>query len=123
MAHETDASMTTLVKGAIDDVRDLFREELALARAELRQELGKAAGAAGAFAGAAAAVGIAGVFILTAIALGIADLLNWPAWAGFAIVGILLAAAGGILFASARRTARNIRPLPRTVETVKETFQ
>ena len=33
MAEMTDASVSGLVKGALDDVRELFREELALARA------------------------------------------------------------------------------------------
>jgi hypothetical protein len=36
MADTTDASVSGLIRGALDDVRDLFREELALARAELR---------------------------------------------------------------------------------------
>ena len=115
--------MSTLVKEAIDDIRHLFREELALARAELRHELSKATSAAIALGGAAVAMSIAGVFVLTAIALGIADAFNWPAWAGFGLIGLLLAVAGVVLFTSARRSAREIRPLPRTVETVKETFQ
>jgi hypothetical protein len=123
MAYETEASMSTLLRGALDDGRELFREEVALARAELRAEVSKATSAAGGFGAAAVALGYAGVFILTAIALGVAMALQWPAWTGFAIVGVILAIAGAILFMSGRRTLREIRGLPRTVETVKETFQ
>ena len=123
MAHESDAPMSTLVRSALDDVRDLFREELALARAELRQEMTKAKAAATGFGAAAAAGWFAGLFILAAIALGISEGLRWPFWAGFAIVGVLLAIAAAVLFASGRRAARKIRGLPRTVETVKETFR
>lgn len=118
--------MSTLLRGALDDVRELFREEVALARAELRAEVAKATSAAGGFGAAAAALGCAGLFLLTALALGIATWLQWPAWTGFAIVGGVLAIAGAVMFMSARRTAREIRGLPRTVDTVKavkETFQ
>lgn len=52
MPHETDASIGTLLRGAVDDVRDVFREEVALARAELRQELSKARSVAVSFAAA-----------------------------------------------------------------------
>jgi pilus assembly protein TadC len=123
MAYETEAPMSTLLRGALDDVRELFREEVALARAELRVEVAKATAAAGGFGAAAAALGCAGVFLLTAIALGIATMFHWPAWTGFAIVGVVLAIAGAIIFMSARRRLREMRGLPRTVETVKETFQ
>jgi Flp pilus assembly protein TadB len=123
MAYETEASMSTLLRGALDDVRELFREEVALARAELNAEVSKAASAASGFGAAAAALGCAGVFLLTALALGIATAFQWPAWTGFAIVGVVLAIAGAIIFMSARRRLREMRGLPRTVETVKETFQ
>jgi Flp pilus assembly protein TadB len=123
MAHESDASMSTLLRNALDDVRELFREEVALARAELRAEVSKATSAASGFGAAAAALSCAGLFLLTALALGIAIFMEWPAWSGFAIVGVVLAIAGAIMFMSSRRTLREIRGLPRTVETVKETFQ
>jgi len=123
MAHETEASMGTLVRGALDDVRELFREEIALARAELRAEVSKATTAAGGFGAAAAALYFAGLFILTALALGIATLFGWPAWTGFALVGVVLAIAGAVLFMSARKTMREVRGMPRTVESVQRTVE
>jgi hypothetical protein len=121
--YETEASMKTLLRSALDDVRELFREEVALARAELRAEVSKATAAGGRFGAAAAAISCAGLFLLTALALGIATIFEWPAWTGFAIVGVVLAIAGLIMFMSGRRALREIRGLPRTVVTVKETFQ
>ena len=123
MAYESDASMATLVKGVVEDVRELFREEMALARAELRHEMSKAAAALKGFGGAAVLLWFGGMFILTAIALGVADLFNWPAWAGFASLGVLLAIIGGVVALGARRIINDVQPMPRTVETVKETFQ
>jgi hypothetical protein len=121
--YETEAPMRTLLRGALDDVRELFREEVALARAEFGAEVSKATVAARGFGAAAAAFCCAGLFLLAALALGIAAAFQWPAWTGFAIVGVVLAIAGAIMFMSGRRALREIRGLPRTVVTVKETFQ
>ena len=123
MAYESDASVGGLVRGALDDIRDLFREEMALARAELRQELSKVTAAGVQFGIAAVLLWFAGLFVFTALALGVAALLVWPAWAGFAVVAGVLAIGGAILLASGRRTVREVQPLPRTVHTIKETFQ
>ena len=123
MAHESVASMGTLVRGALDDVRDLFREEVALARAELRQELTKVATAATGLGGAAIAGWFAGIFILTAVALGIGEGLGWPLWTGFAIVGVLLGIVAGIMFFVGRSAMRAVRGLPHTVHTVRDTVE
>lgn len=115
--------MGTLVRSALDDVRELFREEMALARAELRQEVAKAKRAGIGFGGAVAAGAFAGLFILAAIALGISEGLRLPYWVGFGIVGVALAIVGGIFLAAGRRATIEIRPLPRTTEMVKENFR
>jgi hypothetical protein len=118
--------MSSLVRGALDDVRDLFREEMALARAEFRLEMSRATSAAARFGAAAASGWLAGMFILTAMALGIAEGAGWPAWTGFAIVGVLLGIVAGMLYANGRSALRKVQGMPRTVETVKEikeTFQ
>ena len=122
MAYESE-SLTGLLRGALDDARDLIREEVALARAEIRYELGKVTAAGMQFGIAAVALWFAGMFLLIAAALGIATLFNWPAWTGFAIVGVLLGIAGVIAFMGGRRAVQNVQPLPRTVESLKETFQ
>jgi dipeptide/tripeptide permease len=123
MAHESDASMSTLVRSALDDMRELFREEIALARAELRQEVAKARRAAIGFGGAAAVGSFAGLFILAAIALAISEGLRLPYWVGFGVIGVLLAIASGIFFMSGRRATVEMRGLPRTAEMVKENFR
>lgn len=123
MAHETEASVGGLVRGALDDVRDLFREEVALARAEIRMELSKAATAGMQFGAAGVALWFAGMFLLVTVALGLSALANWPAWAGFGIVTVLLAVGGMVMLAVARRKLREVQPLPRTMESLKENFR
>jgi len=123
MAHETDASVGGLVRGALEDVRELFREEVALARAEMRHELHKASGAAVGFGIAAVALTFAAGCLVVALALGIATLVEWPAWSGFAVVAILMAVVGAVGYAAARRAMSTVQPLPRTVHTLKENFR
>jgi Flp pilus assembly protein TadB len=122
MAHESE-SVPGLVKGALDDVRDLIREEVALARAELRYELSKVTAAGVQFGIAAVSLWFAGMFLLVAVALGLAALFSWPAWAGFAVVAVLLAVAGVVAFVGGRKAVRQVQPLPRTVDSIKENFQ
>ncbi len=123
MAHESEQPVGSLVRGALDDLRDLFREELALARAELRQEFSKLAAAGVQFGIAGVALWFAGMFLLVAIALGISAFFNMPAWTGFVIVAVVLGTVGAVMFLGARSALRRVEPMPRTVGSIKENFQ
>jgi tetrahydromethanopterin S-methyltransferase subunit C len=123
MAHETDASIGGLVRGALEDVRELIREEVALARAEMRHELKKATAAGVGFGVAAVAAVFAAGCVVVALALGIATLFEWPAWSGFAIVAVLMAIIGAVAYSAGRRAVSTVQPLPRTVHTLKENFR
>jgi hypothetical protein len=123
MAHVTEASVPSLIRGALDDVRELFREELALARAEMREELGKATASAARFGAGGVALWFAAMFLLVTIALVISSLLEWPAWAGFGIVALVLAIAGAVLVMSGRSALRDVRPMPRTLQSMKENLR
>ena len=118
-----EESVGELVRGALDDVRELFREELSLGKAELRQEVGKMSSAAVQFGAGGVSLWFSAMFFLVAIALGVSALFAWPAWAAFGAVAIVLAAFGTFLVFAGRSTMRDVRPLPRTVESVKENFR
>jgi uncharacterized membrane protein YqjE len=110
-----------LVRGILTDIRTLIHEEIALARVEIREQAGKARAAAISFGVAAAALLFAGTFLLIAIATAIADLLNWPIWAGFLAVAVLLSAAGLITLASGRTQLKSVHAVPpETMSTLKE---
>ena len=56
-----------------------------------------------------------------AVALGIANLLGWPAWTGFLIVAILLCIGGFFTLSSGRKQLASVHALPgETVTTLKE---
>jgi hypothetical protein len=124
MAYEDSrsASFTDALKHVIDDVRELFREELALARAEVREEISSFSTAAVQMSAGAAIAGYAALFLLMGIALGFADLVAWPAWAGYLAMGIVLALGAGIAIQLGRRRLRETPAVPQqTLETLKET--
>ena len=123
MALETEQSITSLVRGVLDDGRELIREEVALAKAEARVEISRLTSAVTQFGAGAVAGWFALMFILCAGALGIATAFQWPPWTGFAIVGVLLGIVAGVMFMRARSAARRVEPMPRTLESVKENFR
>ena len=123
MDYTSRESLGGLMRSALDDVRELVREELLLARVELREELNKATSAGVQFGAAGVSLMFAAAFLLIAVALGISAAFDWPAWAGFGIVAVLLAIAGMVFVSGGRRAVREVRPLPRTVQTFKETFK
>ncbi len=114
-------SIGTLIRGILNDLRTLIREEIALARVEIREQAGRAKAAAFSFGIAAAALLFGGVFLLVAIALGVASLFGWPAWTGFLIVALLLCAGGFFTLSTGRRLLANVHGIPeQTVTTLKE---
>ena len=117
--HDAD-TIPGLVRSLLEDTRDLIREEIALARAEIRDELSAVQTVGMAF-GAAVVAGLIGSTILC-IALGaaVADLLDWPAWSGYAIVATLLLGGAFLAVRFGRGRLSAIRALPQTTETVKE---
>ena len=97
--HET---IPTLIRSALNDARQLVREEIALARAEIRDEISAA----------------------RRIALGgaIADVIDAPPWVGYGIVALLLGGAAFLIYSRARTRLANVRALPQTRESVRETM-
>ena len=114
-------SIGGLLRGILMDVRTLIREEIALARVELREQAGRVRAAAASFAIAAAALACGGLLLLFALATGIADVLDWPEWSGFLIVAALLCVVGLVTLASGRKQLQRVHAVPEeTVSTLKE---
>lgn len=80
--ESTEPSAASLLGGILADLQTLVRKEIALARQETMEELGKVKTAGIALATAGAVLAVGGLLLVLALAGGLADLLNWPAWAG-----------------------------------------
>ena len=100
------------------DVSTLMRQEVELAKAELKESATKAGKGAGMLAGAAWAGHLAVVFLSLALwwALGQLVGLGWSAVIVAVIWGIVAAALASI----GRKELKTINGMPRTAETVKE---
>jgi hypothetical protein len=115
----SDASLAELVGQVTQDLSTLMRQELDLAKAEVKQEVtktGKAAGMLG-------AAGFAGYMVLLFASIaawwGLANVMN-VGWAALIVTGIW-AVIGAVTFALGRRQLREVHPKPeQTAETVKE---
>jgi hypothetical protein len=114
-----NASVGDLLGEVTRDLSTLMRQELALAKAEVREEAMKAARAGGMLG----AAGFAGYMVLLFASIaawqGLAEVMA-SGWAAL-IVTAVWAAVGAALFILGRQRMREVNPKPeRTVETVSE---
>ncbi len=113
------ASVGELFGEVSRDLSTLMRQELELAKAEVKQEVTKAGKGAGMLAGA----GFAGYMVLlfASIALwwGLANVMD-QGWAALIVAGIW-ALIGALLAVTGRAQLRAVHPKPeRTVDTLKQ---
>jgi uncharacterized membrane protein YqjE len=115
-------SLGQIVSDISQDMSTLFKQELDLAKSELKQEVGKLGKGAGMFGGA----GLAGWFTLFFLSFALTYLLdNWmPVELAALIVAILWGIAAAILALRGRQQVKEANPqLPVTQQTLKEDAQ
>jgi hypothetical protein len=101
---------------------ELLREEVKLAKTELREETSKAGKAGGMLGGAALAGHLCLLLVSFAAAWGLAEVM--AAGLAFLIVATIYGAVAAILFIRGRRQLDQLSPVPdQTVETLKEDVQ
>lgn len=114
------ASVGELLSDVGRDLSTLLRQELELAKAEIKVEARKAGKGAGMFGGAGFAGYMVLLFLSFALWWGLENAMD-AGWAAF-VVAAVWAVIGAVLFAVGRGELRSVNPKPeRTVETVKQT--
>jgi uncharacterized membrane protein YqjE len=116
-----EASLRALLRQLVDDSRGLVRQEIALAKVEVRE--GVQALAKGAvLIGLGAAILLVGLLVLTAfLVLGLGRLLDGQYWLSSLIVGGLFALLGALtLLAGKKGLARGELKPTVTAETLRE---
>jgi uncharacterized membrane protein YqjE len=118
----SETSVGELIGNISNDLSQLFRQEVELAKAELKQEGAKAGKAAGMLGGAAFAGYLAVVLLSFALVFALGNVMDLG-WAAL-IVAVLWGIVGAVLFANGRKKLKTVDPMPRrTVDTLKEDAQ
>ena len=110
-------SLGDLLGEVTSDLSTLMRQEIELAKAELKQSATRAGRGAGMLGGAGYAALMAVFFLSVALwwALGYLTGLGWSA----VIVAVIWGAIALVLFVVGRKQLKSVEGAPRTVETIK----
>lgn len=113
-----DRSLQELWSEMGREVGSLVRNEVELAKVEIKDTVSRAAQAGAMFTG----TGVAAFFALQALSLaaafGLAVVL--PTGVAFLMVGVVYVVVAGLLFAQGRKRLAAVRPPTQTVQTLKE---
>ena len=119
-----EPSVTSLVGGIMNDAQELFRQQMAVFKAELRDDMRKTKEAARSLV---IGVGVAffGVLLLL---FALVYLLNWASglqvWASFAIVGGIVLAVGLALIYAGKKRFESFHPLSdQSAQALRENVQ
>jgi hypothetical protein len=106
-------SMTSLLSGILSDIQELLKQQLALFRREVRDDIGRVKDASMAIAGGITLCLLAGIMLCFMLANLLVELVDGlPLWGSYAIVGAVLALIGGALVAFGSAKFRSFNPLP-----------
>jgi hypothetical protein len=116
---ERDGSVGELVSAVTADAQTLFRQEVELARTEVREEAVNAGKAAGMYGGAGFAGTMVAVFLSLTGVFALANVMD-EVWAAMIVAGAW-AVIGAALFALGRTRMRHVSARPdKTIQTLKE---
>ncbi|GAA2216318.1 phage holin family protein [Nonomuraea monospora] len=115
-------SLGDLVGDLGSDLSKLFRQEVELAKTEIREEATKAGKAAGMFGGAGFAGWMTALFLSLALVWGLDAAID-AGWAAL-IVAVLWGVTAAVMFVMGRKRLQTVSPVPEeTVKTLKEDVQ
>lgn len=114
----SERTLGQLVADATADVQEIIRAELALAKAELAQDVKRGGAAAGLFGAAVYLVLLASIVLTVAVGYGLVA-AGLPAWAAFTVLGVVLLLVAGLLALVGRGQLAKVRPPERTIRSTK----
>jgi uncharacterized membrane protein YqjE len=113
-----EPSIGAIVSDIAGDLSALMRQELELAKAELRESASHAGQAAGMFGGAGLAGHLALLFLSVAAWWGLGEAIDSLGWSAL-IVGVIWAVVALVLLSVGRQRMKAVTGVPRTVDTAK----
>ena len=120
---ESERSLGEIVGDIASDLSTLVRQEIDLAKTEIKQEATKAGKGAGMLGGAGLAGYLALLFASLTLMFALYQLIGGLVWAAL-IVAVLWAVVGAVLASSGRKQLKKVDPkLEATTQTLKEDAQ
>ncbi len=117
----TERTLGQLVAQASADLTDIMRAEVALAKAEIKDDVKNGALAGGMFGAAGYIVVLATILLSIAAGYGLAALGLAPGWAFLIVAGVYLVIAGILALIGVSRI-RKVGPPERAIRTTKATI-
>ena len=118
-----ESSVAGLVKGIIDDVQDLTKQQFELLKQELKEDTTKTVQAVIPMA-VGGIVTLVGILLLGHALAWVLVLAGLPQWAAYLIVGGAITGIGAVLVYLGLHKFRTFNPLPdRSLEALKENVQ
>jgi len=122
----SDPSVTSLLGGIVNDAQELIKQQLALFKHELKDDMNRAREALPSL-GLGVSVAVATIFLL---GLTIAHLLNWsfgeahlPLWGCYAIVTVVFGAAACAMLYFAKKNLESLPMSHQAAEATKENVE
>jgi hypothetical protein len=121
----SEPSLTGLVAGIINDAQELLKQQMALFKQEIKDDVRKTKEAALALSAGLGIVVVGGLLLCVMLV----HFLNWavpslPLWSCYGIVGIVFVACGGALLYAGKKRFESFNPLPeQSVGALKENVQ
>ena len=125
MDYETSAGKTqsigTLISGIISDTRNLFAQELRLAKLEIGADLRRVKSAAIMLAAGAVILALGAVLLILMLVHLLDALTDLPLWGAYGIVGGVILLVGLVMLLAGKKKTQDVGLVPdETTEAIKE---
>jgi hypothetical protein len=122
--NSSEPSVTSLVTGIVHDAQELLKQQVALLKHEMREDLRKTRDAGLALLGGVAVAAVGGLMLCWMLAYLLHEVAGLSRWGSCGIVGGVFAVLGAILIVAGKKKFDSFNPLPdETAEALKENVQ
>ncbi len=120
-ANAAQGPITHLVSGILDDAKSLAQQQLAMFKSELREDF-QTSVRASQLGGASIVFATTGILaLITAIAYLLHEKFQFPMWASWGIIGLVLTALGIVLALACNGLVKSFNVLPdKTFAAIKD---
>jgi hypothetical protein len=120
----SEPSIAVLIGQVVADAEALMRGEVALAKAEIREEIGHARAGAASLASGGLMLAVGVIMLVIMLAHVLTDLMGIAPWGSYLILGGVLTVVGGLMLRRAQKHVSRIDPVPHeTIDNVRKDLE